>query len=216
MLRATFGQPGAPLSILCLGAHADDIEIGCGGTIMRLLSERAGSRVHWVVFAASAERQREARASAAAILAGARDATVEVHDFRESYFPYVGDRIKDEFEKLRPRVRPDVVFTHRARDLHQDHRVIGELTWNTFRDEVVLEYEIPKYEGDLGQPNVFVDLERQVADRKIALLMEHFVTQRQRRWFRPETFEALLRLRGVECAAATGLAEGFHARKLTF
>lgn len=215
MLTATLGKPGAPLSILCLGAHCDDIEIGCGGTIFRLLSERPGSSVHWVVFASDPKREAEARSSAAAMLAGAGKSVVEVHRFRESFFPYVGDSIKDEFEKLKRAVAPELVLTHRTEDAHQDHRTIAELTWNTFRDHLIAEYEIPKYEGDLGHPNVFVPLSEAGAAQKINHVVRFFPSQAERRWFRPETFEALLRLRGMECAAPDGLAEAFHVRKLT-
>jgi len=215
MLTATLGNPGAPLSILCLGAHSDDIEIGCGGTLLRLLAERPGSSVHWVVFASNPEREAEARTSAAAMLAGAGKSVVEVHRFRESFFPYVGASIKDEFEKLKLAVQPELVLTHHIEDAHQDHRAIAELTWNTFREHLIAEYEVPKYEGDLGHPNVFVPLDDGTARRKIDHLMRHFPSQANRRWFRPETFEALLRLRGIESAAPHGLAEAFHVRKLT-
>ncbi len=212
MLGATLGKPGAPLSLLCLGAHCDDLEIGCGGTVLRLLEEHPGSTVRWVVFASNPEREAEARASAAELL-GDRG-QVEVDSFRESFFPFVGAAIKDRFEQLKASVRPDLVLTHRSRDLHQDHRTIGELTWNTFRDHLIAEYEIPKYEGDLGQPNLFVPLTAAVARRKVSLIMKHFRSQAGRRWFRPETFEALLHLRGIECNAPDGLAEALYVRKL--
>ena len=214
MLYGTLGKAGAPLTILCLGAHCDDLEIGAGGAILRLLAERPGSTVHWVVFASNPERAAEARASASEILAGAGRSHVEVNEFRESFFPYVGSAIKDHFEKIKASVSPDLVLTHRTRDLHQDHRTIAELTWNTFRDHLILEFEIPKYEGDLGQPNVFVPLTRAFAERKVALILRHFRSQAGRRWFRAETFESLLRLRGIECNAPEGFAEAFHARKL--
>jgi len=213
MLAATLGKPGAPLTLLCLGAHADDIEIGCGGTVLRLLAERPGSTVHWHVFSSSAEREGEARASAAELLAGAAHSVVEVHSFRESFFPFAGAAIKEQFERLKP-AQPDLVLTHHVRDLHQDHRLIAELTWNTFRDHLIAEYEIPKYEGDLGQPNLFVPLTAELGRRKAAHLMRHFPSQARRPWFRPETFEGLMRLRGVECNAPEGFAEAFHARKV--
>jgi LmbE family N-acetylglucosaminyl deacetylase len=214
MLAANLGRPGAPLTILCLGAHCDDIEIGCSGTLMRLLAERPGSTVHWVVFSSNALRDTEAKTAAAEVLAQAGQSTVEIESFRESFFPHVGASIKDRFEQIKSAVRPDLVFTHRTQDLHQDHRTIGELTWNTFRDHLIAEYEIPKYEGDLGQPNLFVPLTAAVAKRKIELLLRHFPSQAGRRWFRAETFEAILRLRGIECNAAEGYAEAFHSRKL--
>ena len=212
MLPTVLGREGAPLRILCLGAHPDDIEIGAGGTLLRLLAERPDSSVTWVVFSGEPVREREARTSASAFLAGAA-AEVIVQGFRESYFPNVASDIKDFFETLKRRDAPDVVFTHRREDLHQDHRTIAELTWNTFRDHLILEYEIAKYEGDLGQPNLFVPLTDALARRKIELLLRHFPSQSGRSWFRAGTFEALMRLRAVECNAPDGFAEGFHGRK---
>jgi LmbE family N-acetylglucosaminyl deacetylase len=208
------GGDGRPLSVLCLGAHSDDIEIGCGATLLRLLAECPGSRVHWVVFSADDDREVEARASAADFLVDAAEWSVDVHRFRESYFPYAGDPIKDAFEQLKGAVTPDLVFTHRRDDEHQDHRMLAQFTWNTFRDHLVLEYEIPKYEGDLGQPNVFVPVGAETAARKVDLLMHHFGTQRSKRWFRPETFRATMALRAIECNAPAGWAEAFHVRKL--
>jgi LmbE family N-acetylglucosaminyl deacetylase len=202
------------LTLLCLGSHSDDIEIGAGGTILRLLQERPDTRVHWVIFSADDAREAEARASAADFLAGAASFDVIVHDFRESYFPAVIADLKDAFEELRARVSPDVIVTHHRRDDHQDHRTVAELTWNSFRNHLVLEYEIPKYEGDLGHPNLYVPLSTSTATRKVELLMQHFGTQGNKRWFRPETFRAVMALRAVECNAADGWAEAFHARKL--
>jgi len=214
MLPLSLTTTEGPLRLLCLGAHSDDIEIGCGGTLLRLLSERPGTEVHWVVFSASDAREREARSSAAAFLNGAGATAVLVNRFRESYFPSVWADIKDFFEEIRRQVNPDVVFCHRAQDLHQDHRVVGELTWNTFRNNLILEYEIPKYEGDLGTPNVFVPLSAAQANRKVELLMQHFATQRSRGWFRPSTFEGIMSIRGIECHAPDGRAEAFYARKI--
>ncbi len=214
MLAANLGEPGKPLNILCLGAHCDDIEVGCGGTLLRLLAERPGSSVRWVVFASNAEREAEAKASAAEILAGAGRAQIEIHAFRETFFPFIGGPIKEQFERLKSSVQPDLVLTHRVRDLHQDHRLVGELTWNTFRDHLIAEYEVPKYDGDLGKPNLFVPLTRAQARRKVELLLRHFRSQSIRTWFRAETFESLMRLRGIECNAPDGFAEGFHVRKL--
>jgi LmbE family N-acetylglucosaminyl deacetylase len=202
-----------PLSVLCLGAHSDDIEIGVGGTLLRLLRERPDTQVRWVVFSADETREAETRASAAGFLAGSGDVEVTVHRFRESHFPFVGSAIKDAFEPLKE-LAPDLVFTHRRDDQHQDHRTIGELTWNAFRDHLIAEYEIPKYEGDLGHPNLFVPLDAQTAERKIELLMEHFGTQRSKRWFKPETFRAMMNLRSIECNAVDGFAEAFHVRKM--
>jgi LmbE family N-acetylglucosaminyl deacetylase len=216
MLSFTLGaQPGAPLSILCLGSHSDDIEIGCGGALLRLLRDRPGSTVRWIVFSADDERAREARASAADFAAGAASLDVTVHGFRESYFPFEGAAIKQTLAALAAEVRPDIVFSHRRDDLHQDHRTIGELTWNHFRDHVIAEYEIPKYEGDLGQPNLFVPLDEALVERKIELLLHHFGTQRSRAWFSAPTFRGLMAVRGVECNAASGFAEAFHLRKAT-
>jgi LmbE family N-acetylglucosaminyl deacetylase len=203
-----------PLQVLCIGAHSDDIEIGCGGTVLRLLAEHPGAHVHWVVLSANDEREKEARASAAAFLEKAGSSTVEVERFRESYFPYVAAEVKDFFNALRRRVDPDVVLCHHRFDEHQDHRTVAQLVWNTFRNHLVLEFEIPKYEGDLGHPNFFVALSDADAERKIALLEEHFGSQRDKSWFRPETFAALMALRGVE--SGTRNAEAFHARKLVF
>lgn len=203
------------LRVLCLGAHSDDAEIGCGGTILSMIAARPCTQVHWMVFSAAGPRADEARASADIFLNGAAHAEVEVLGFRDGFFPYQGAEIKERFEDVKRRFTPDVVFTHRGHDGHQDHRLLSELTWNTFRHHTVLEYEIPKYDGDLGQPNVFVPLNEEIRARKVELLMQHFGTQRSRTWFSPETFEGLMRLRGVECASPTGYAEGFHARKVT-
>lgn len=213
MLRATLGDGNRPLRILCLGAHCDDVEIGCGGTLLRLLAERPGSSVHWVAFASTPEREREARGSAAEFLAGAGEADVIVKAFRESYFPYVAAEIKDFFEQLKS-VKPDVIFSHRRADVHQDHKLVADLTWNTFRNHLIFEYEIPKYEGDLGTPNGFVPLSKAVAERKVELLQKHFPSQAARLWFRPQTFLGLMAVRGVECNAEDGYAEAFHFRKV--
>jgi LmbE family N-acetylglucosaminyl deacetylase len=215
MISLSFGTGvAAPLRILCLGAHSDDIEIGCGGTILRLLEERPGSSVHWAVFSAVGEREREARDSAADFLAGSGRATVAVKTFRESFFPASWADIKAYFEEIKREVTPDLVLCHRPQDLHQDHRTVGELAWNTFRNHLVLEYEIAKYEGDLGSPNVFVPLTRAVAERKVELLMRHFGSQAMRTWFRPDTFHGLMSIRGIECNAPEGRAEAFYARKI--
>jgi LmbE family N-acetylglucosaminyl deacetylase len=208
------GHEHAP-TFLFLGAHSDDIEIGCGATILRLIAEHPDARVSWVTFSADDRRETEARASATAFLDQVeREASIHIHRFRESYFPYAGAAIKDMFEELKSVVAPDVVFTHRRDDLHQDHRTVSELTWNTFRDHTVLEYEIPKFEGDLGHPNLFVELADEVVEQKVELLIKHFGSQRSKRWFRADTFRGLMALRGVESGAASGWAEAFHARKL--
>jgi LmbE family N-acetylglucosaminyl deacetylase len=206
--------PEIPLKLLCLGAHCDDIEIGCGGSLLRLLAEWPGSKVQWVVFSSNPERERETRASADAFLAAAGSATVEVKQFRESYFPGEWAAVKDFMERIKADVAPDVIFTHHRHDQHQDHRVVAELTWNTFRNHLIAEYEIPKYEGDLGAPNLFVPLTKGVASRKIELVFRYYGSQASRSWFRAETFHAVMSLRGIECNAPEGLAEAFHCRKI--
>jgi LmbE family N-acetylglucosaminyl deacetylase len=203
-----------PLRLLCLGAHADDIEIGCGGTVLRLVEERPGLAVRWVVFSGGPERQREARAAAAAFLAGAGEAEVETHAFRDGYFPWVGAEVKDAFERLKDEFEPDLVLTHFKADAHQDHRLVADLTYNTWRNHLILEYEIPKMEGDIGNPAVFVALTEAQVRRKVDALMTHFGTQRNRGWFAPETFTGLMRLRGINASSPTGWAEAFHCRKL--
>ncbi|HVT09520.1 MAG TPA: PIG-L family deacetylase [Polyangia bacterium] len=214
MLAASLGAAGAPLRILCLGAHCDDIEIGCGGAVLRLLAERPGSTVRWVAFASNPAREIEARAGAAAFLEKAADRQVVIHKFRDGYLPFQGAEVKDAFEAAKADFRPDVVLTHHRHDRHQDHRMVAELTWNTYRDHAILEYEIPKYEGDLGTPNLYLPLTEAVARRKIDLVVRSYPSQAGKRWFRPETFEAVLRLRGIECNAPDGFAEAFHATKL--
>jgi LmbE family N-acetylglucosaminyl deacetylase len=201
-------------SILCLGAHCDDIEIGCGGTILRLLTNFRGCHVDWFVFGSSPARRREALEGARLFLKNAAKKRVVVRSYRDAFFPYEGARIKQEFERLKRTVEPDLIFTHCRGDLHQDHRVINELTWNTFRDHPILEYEIPKYDGDLGSPNVFVPLSETLRRDKIGYLQEAYSSQRSKDWFTESTFQGLMRLRGVESRSATGFAEGFYARKI--
>jgi LmbE family N-acetylglucosaminyl deacetylase len=205
---------GRPLRLLFVGAHADDIEIGCGGTALRLLRRRPAPEAHWVVAGARGDRAQEAEASARAFLRGARAQRIEVKGFRDGYFPSQLAEIKDFFEALKRRVDPDLVFTHARGDLHQDHRVVSDLTWNTFRAHTILEYEIPKYDGDLGAPNVFVPIDEATCRKKIALLLRHFRSQRGKHWFDEEVFRAVMRLRGVETGGAARLAEAFYARKL--
>lgn len=206
-------EAGRPLRLLCLGAHCDDIEIGAGGTVVRLLSEHPGTEVTWVVFASTAARAAEAQASAAAFLEAAGTRRVTVHAYRDGFLPDAWAQVKADFEALKGEVEPDLVLTHHRRDAHQDHRVIAELTWNTFRDHLVLEYEIPKYDGDLGRPNAYIALSAAQVERKVALLLEHFPSQHARRWFDAETFRSLLRLRGMECNAPERYAEAFHSPK---
>ena len=206
------GSGRAPVTVLCLGAHADDLEIGCGGTLLTLLEERPSVRVHWVVMSGHGPRAAEARRSARRVLRGARSASIQVEGFRDGFLPYEGTAVKEAFERLKP-IEPDLIFTHFRHDLHQDHRVVSELTWNTFRDHTILEYEIPKYDGDLAQPNLFVPLSNRIRRRKVRLLMSAFPTQSKKRWYSEATFDGLMRLRGIECGAAEGYAEGFHCRK---
>jgi LmbE family N-acetylglucosaminyl deacetylase len=207
-------DPAAPLRVLCLGAHADDIEIGCGGTILELLSTRPNLHVSWVVFSSPGEREREARASASLFLQQARDQKVIAMKFRDGYFPYEGARIKEFFEELKKAESPDLIFTHYRDDRHQDHRVISDLTWNTWRSHLILEYEIPKYDGDLGSPNLFVPIEQGTCERKVGNILDVFRTESNKAWMTDDTFRAMLRLRGVECGAPDRYAEAFYCRKV--
>ena len=208
-------DPTRAKRILCLGAHSDDIEIGCGGTLLKLTRDNPGLSVVWVVFSAEGQRAKEARRSAGSFLRHAATSKVLMKQFRMSYFPFEGPKIKDCFERLKKLCQPDIVFTHHRDDRHQDHRLVSDLTWNTFRDHVILEYEIPKYDGDGGQPNVFVPLEPEICREKVASLCRFFQTQSNKHWFSEDTFLSLMRLRGIECASETKYAEAFYGRKLT-
>lgn len=199
--------------ILAIGCHADDVEIGCGGTLLALTRDFPSLEVTWVVLGAEGARADEARASAESFLGGAARSTVVVHSFRDGFMPYRGEEVKEAFEDLKP-VEPDLVLTHTRADLHQDHRLACELTWNTFRDHLVLEYEIPKVDGDLGSPNLFVPLSEEVAREKVDRILESFASQRDKHWFDAGVFLGLMRLRGMECRAPSGYAEAFFARKL--
>ena len=201
-------------NVLCLGAHADDIEIGCGGTLLKLARDHPDVHVWWVVFSAEGVRAREARASAKAFLGGTHRSKVVVKGFKGSFFPFQGERIKEYFEDIKAAFRPDVVFTHYRDDRHQDHRVLSDLTWNTFRDHLILEYEIPKYDGDLGVPNLFVPLDGDLGRQKVESVCRFFKSQATKHWFSEDTFLSLMRLRGIECASATKYAEAFFCRKL--
>jgi LmbE family N-acetylglucosaminyl deacetylase len=204
---------GEELSILCIGAHSDDIEIGAGGTILGMIASGVRLDVHWCVLSAGGLRSAEARGSAEAFLEGSRSSTVDVADFEDSYFPAHSRSIKQWLIEVRSRIDPDVVLTHARFDAHQDHREVNQLTWNVFRDHLVLEYEIPKWDGDLCQPNAYVPLTAAVLERKIELLHEHFGTQRSKDWFDRATFAGLARLRGMECRAPEHFAEAFTLRK---
>lgn len=200
--------------ILCVGAHSDDLEIGCWGTIRRTIQASPGVEVRWHVFSAAGERRREARQSAKEVLKGAKAARVGLSGFRESYFPEQWGEIKDVFEAIKREFDPDLILTHWRDDRHQDHRVVSDLTWNTFRNHAVLEYEVPKYDGDLGNPNVFVPLDETLARQKATAIVSRFKSQAMKHWFTEDTFLALLRLRGIECGARARFAEAFYARKL--
>jgi LmbE family N-acetylglucosaminyl deacetylase len=203
-------------SVLVIGCHADDIEIGCGGTLLWLTEQNPELDVTWLVLCASGERRTEAQASAEAFLAGCRrPPRILLEDgFRDGFLPYLGPAVKERFETLKADVSPQLVLTHTGSDLHQDHRLVAELTWNTFRDHLILEYEIPKYDGDLGQPSVFVPLRQELVERKVELLLRHFGTQAGKHWFTDDLFLALMRLRGMEASSPTRYAEAFRCRKL--
>jgi LmbE family N-acetylglucosaminyl deacetylase len=202
-----------PLRILCLGAHSDDIEIGCGGSILRLLRDHPAAEVMWVVFGATGQRVHEARRSADMFLEQASARTVVVKGFRDGFFPYIGGEIKEYFEQLKQEYTPDIIFTHYRQDRHQDHRVISDLTWNTFRNHFILEYEIPKYDGDLGNPNFYMRLDESLCATKVDYLIANFQTQANKHWFTEDTFLSLCRLRGIESNVPTKYAEAFYCRK---
>lgn len=214
MKSLPFAYRGQRLSILCLGAHSDDIEIGAGGTILHMISGGALLDVHWCVMSSSNDRAMEAHASAQEFLAGASSANIEIAQFEDSYFPSQTRELKTWLNALRDRVAPDIIFTHARHDAHQDHREINQLTTNVFRDHLVLEYEIPKWDGDLTERNVYVSLTAEIMQRKTELLLKHFGTQRSKDWFDADTFRGLARLRGIECRAQSGFAEAFTTRKL--
>jgi len=216
MLTLNLPQNGTSrFKVLCLGCHSDDIEIGCGGTILQWLSSHKNLEIVWVIFSSGGrEREKEARASAELFLGQAKQKEVMIKDFRDGFFPFDGTNIKTVFEDELKKTSPDVILTHNRQDAHQDHRQIGELTWNTFRDHLILEYEIPKYDGDMGQPNVFVHLNAEASKKKVSYLMDAFQSQRGKRWFQEDTFFSLMRLRGMECNAPSGHAEAFYCRKV--
>jgi len=209
-------RAGSPIAVLCLGAHSDDIEIGCGGTILRLSQDLGPTRFHWVVFSGNSDRAAEATRSAQRFLRHVSHKTISVQNYRDGFLPYTGAEIKEYFEKLKQEISPDVIFTHYRHDLHQDHRLISELTWNTFRNHLILEYEVIKYDGDLGAPNFFVQLDRQTCHRKVKYILSAFKTQDHRSWFTDDTLLSVLRLRGVECNAPERYAEAFYCRKMVF
>lgn len=215
MIRLQFETAASKgLDILCLGAHCDDIEIGCGGALLRLIGEYPVRHIKWVVFTSTPERKREALASAEAFLAGAPSKEAVILDFRDAFLPFAAQEAKEHFEAIKREFDPSLVFTHYRGDRHQDHRLLSDLAWNTFRNHLILEYEIPKYDGDLGAPNCFFPLTEEQARRKVDIIMDCFASQREKHWFDKETFLALLRIRGMEAANPTPYAEAFHLRKI--
>jgi LmbE family N-acetylglucosaminyl deacetylase len=202
------------LKILCIGAHSDDIEIGCGGIILKLIEKYGNTIFYWVVLSANERRKKEAEEGANAFLAGAKGKTIVIKEFKDGFFPYIGGEIKEYFEGLKREVVPDLILTHYRLDLHQDHRLVSDLTWNTFRDRLILEYEIPKYDGDLGSPNFFVHLDETICRRKVQHILSMFKTQAENQWFTEDTFQSILRLRGIESNAPAKYAEAFYSRKI--
>jgi len=200
--------------VLCLGAHSDDIEIGCGGTILTLTEAFPDLIVYWVVLSSAGDRRKEALASANEFLKTVKQKTILIENFEDTLFPYIGAEIKSFFKRLGKECSPDLVLTHYRQDLHQDHRLVSDLTWNTFRNHLILEYEIPKYDGDIGNPNFFVPLSDSIRDQKIAYLMKYFSTQSNKHWFTEETFSSILRLRGIESNSPSQYAEAFYCRKV--
>jgi LmbE family N-acetylglucosaminyl deacetylase len=215
MLKFKFLEKSPRLNVMCLGSHPDDIEIGCGGTILRL-GERGDTQFFWSVLSGNAERGKEARKGANAFLERVKLKKVDIQQFRESYFPFAGAQIKDYFEKLKKEFSPDLILTHHSKDAHQDHRLVSDLTWNTFRDHLILEYEIPKYDGDLRTPNFYVHLDEPLVKMKTSLICSIFKTQKKKQWFTEETFRSILRIRGVESNSPSKYAEAFHCRKIVF
>jgi len=210
-LGAGDGRPG---TILFLGAHCDDVEIGCGATLLRLIEDYPDADFQWVIFSSDEKRAAETRRAAGMLMGGAARTKVTIKTFRNAFFPYIGVELKEFFEEIKRSVSPDVVFTHHRMDRHQDHRTLSDLTWNTFRSHLIVEYEIPKYDGDLGQPNLYVPVTKAMMEKKIETLMACYATQANHQWFTPDTFSGLMRIRGIECDSPTGYAEAFHARKM--
>ncbi|MBD2771248.1 PIG-L deacetylase family protein [Iningainema tapete] len=217
MLKLNFApENDSTYKVLCLGAHCDDIEIGCGGTILRLIETYPDIVFYWVVFSSNLEREKEAYNSACKFLENAQDKNIVIQQFQDGFFPYIGGEIKHFFEQLKKSFHPDLILTHYRHDLHQDHRLISDFTWNTFRNHLIWEYEIPKYDGDLGNPNFFVHLDEQICQDKVKYIVDSFSSQRGKQWFTEDTFLSILRLRGVESNAPNKYAEAFYCRKLVF
>lgn len=217
MIHFQFNQDNnTGLNILCLGAHSDDIEIGCGGTILKLIAQQKIKSVKWVVFTSGEQRRKEALASAEAYLEEVENKEIVILDYQDTLLQFSAIEIKTFFNTSLKPFQPDLVFTHYRDDRHQDHRLISDLSWNTFRDHCILEYEIPKYDGDLGIPNCFSQIEKAIAEKKVAYLMQHFASQAGKHWFDPQTFFGLMRIRGLESASPSHYAEAFHSRKMVF
>jgi len=217
MLKFNFcTQNDAEFRILCLGAHCDDIEIGCGGTILRLAEAYKNAIFYWVVFSSNSQRAKEAHKSAKYFLKNVQSKNIVIKNFRDGFFPFVGSDVKEEFEKLKQQFSPDLIFTHYRNDFHQDHRLIADMTWETFRNHLILEYEIPKYDGDLGSPNFYVHLDESMCYRKIQYIINCFKCQEQKDWFEEEIFSSMLRIRGMESRAPRKYAEAFYCQKMIF
>jgi LmbE family N-acetylglucosaminyl deacetylase len=200
--------------ILCLGAHCDDIEIGCGGAILELLKNNQNIEITWVVFTSSETRKKEAELGATLFTNNVKKLSLKILDFRDGYLPYSGLEVKDAFEKIKQEITPpDLIFTHYRNDLHQDHRLVSELTWNTFRNHLIMEYEIPKWDGDMGTPNTFIHLNDDVGKKKIAYLQQAYNSQQTKAWFTDDLFRSLMRIRGMESNSPSNIAEAFYSRK---
>jgi len=213
MIKLKFDS-SKPLDILCLGAHCDDIEIGCGGTLLQLLNSYDNVTCNWVIFCSNEERAAEARAAGGLFQEKAINKKIVIHRFRDGFLPWLGYEVKDVFENLKNEFTPNIIFTHYRDDFHQDHRLISELTWNTFRNHLILEYEIPKYDGDLGKPNVFMPINEIICQKKVDIVTSCYSSQGNKNWFTKDLFFALLRIRGMESNAPSRYAEAFYCRKL--
>jgi len=201
------------LNLLVLGAHCDDIEIGCGGTLLKWTMEARIQKVIWVIFSSNQARKEEAQRSAEMYLREIPESEIIILDYQDAYLAFAAKEIKDKFEEIRHLMNPDIVFTHYRNDRHQDHRLLSDLAWNTFRNHLVLEYEIPKYDGDLATPNGYVAIPSDHVNRKVKLLLECYASQVSKHWFDEETFKSLMRIRGLECNSPSHYAEAFHLRK---
>jgi len=216
MLKIRLLGKNSNLRVLCLGSHSDDIEIGCGGTILRLIEEVNNIEFYWIVFSADEKRNKEAYKSANIFLKDVISKKIVIKKFRESYFPFIGFYIKEYFDDLKKAFSPDIIFTHYRYDAHQDHNLISALTWNTFRDHFILEYEVPKFDGDLGTPEFFVHLNELICQRKIKYIIDSFKTQNKKHWFTQDLFWSILRLRGIESNSPNKYAEAFYCRKIVY